>query len=81
MPAMNGLTAAQVLMRLMPKVPLVLYGCVNKLVKQRTAALKVAALISDADIETRVTSLARTLLAAKPGVNGPISINSVGVTA
>ncbi len=36
MPAMNGLAAAHVLKRLMPAVPLILYGSADKIMRQRT---------------------------------------------
>ena len=65
MPAMNGLAAAQVLKRLMPSVPLILYGSSDKIVKIRTRALGRAALIPKADPEDMVANLARTLLAQK----------------
>ncbi len=65
MPAMNGLAAAQVLKRLRPSVPLILYGSSDKIVKQRTRALGIAALIPKADPGDMVANLARTLLAQK----------------
>jgi len=65
MPAMNGLAAAQVLKRLMPAVPLILYGSADKIVRQRTRALGIAALIPKADPQDTVVNLARTLLAQK----------------
>ena len=65
MPAMNGLTAAQVLKQLMPAVPLILYGSSDKIVRQRTRALGIVALIPKADPKDTVVNLARTLLAQK----------------
>jgi DNA-binding NarL/FixJ family response regulator len=65
MPAMNGLTAAQVLKGLMPSVLLILYGSSDKIASQRTRALGMAALIPKADPKDTVVNLARTLLAQK----------------
>jgi chemotaxis response regulator CheB len=65
MPAMNGLAAAQALKRLMPAVPLILYGSADKIVRQRTRALGIAALIPKADPQNKVANIARTLLAPK----------------
>ncbi len=70
MPAMNGLAAAQVLKRLMPAVPLILYGSADKIVRQRTRALAITALIPKADPQDAVANLARTLLAQKDAAVG-----------
>jgi DNA-binding NarL/FixJ family response regulator len=75
MPAMNGLAAAQVLKRLMPAVPLILYGSADKIVRQRTRALEIAALIPKADPHDTVANLARTLLAQEDAAVGkPTSV-------
>jgi chemotaxis response regulator CheB len=82
MPAMNGLAAAQVLKRLMPTVPLILYGSANKIVRQRTRALAIAALIPKADPQHTVAKLARTLLAQKNSSAGaPTSLTQSRVAA
>jgi DNA-binding NarL/FixJ family response regulator len=70
MPAMNGLAAAQVLKRRMPSVPLILYGSAGKVVRQRTRALGIAALIPKVDPQDTVVNLARTLLAQKDDAVG-----------
>src|SRR5437762_631946 len=77
MPAMNGLAAAQALKRLMPAVPLILYGSAEKIVRQRTRALGVAALIPKADPQNKVPNIARTLLAPRDTAAGkPTSFDS-----
>jgi len=82
MPAMNGLAAAQVLKRLMPAVPLILYGSADKIVRQRTRALGIAALIPKADPQDTVVNLARTLLAQKDAAVGkPISLTRSSVAS
>ncbi len=82
MPAMNGLAAAQVLKRLMPAVPLILYGSADKIVRQRTRALGIAALIPKADPQGTVVNLARTLLAQKDATVGqPTSLTRSSVAA
>ncbi len=82
MPAMNGLAAAQVLNRLMPAVPLILYGSADKIVRQRTRALGIAALIPKADPQDTVVNLARTLLAQKDAAVGkPISLTRSSVAS
>ncbi len=82
MPAMNGLAAAQVLKRLMPAVPLILYGSADKILRQRTRALGIAALIPKADPQDTVVNLARTLLAQKDApVCQPTSLTRSSVAA
>ncbi len=82
MPAMNGLAAAQVLNRLMPAVPLILYGSADKIVRQRTRALGIAALIPKADPKDTVANLARTLLAQKDAAVGkPTSLTRSSVAS
>ncbi len=83
MPAMNGLTAAHVLKQLMPAVPLILYGSADKIVRQRTRALGIAALISKADPQDAVANLARTLLSEKKNavIGRPTSLTQSSVAA
>src|SRR6266700_7010811 len=81
MPAMNGLAAAHVLNRLMPAVPLILYGSADKIVRQRTRALGIAALIPKADPQDTVVNPARTLLAQKAAVGKPNSLTRSSVAA
>lgn len=82
MPAMNGLAAAQVLKRLMPTVPLILYGNADKIVRQRTRALGIAALFPKADPQDTLANLARTLLAQKDSAVGkPTSLTPSSVPA
>jgi chemotaxis response regulator CheB len=83
MPAMNGLAAARVLKRLMPAVPLILYGSTDKIVRQRTRALGIATLIPKADPQDTVANLARTLLAEKKdaAIGKPASLTRSSVAA
>jgi len=82
MPAMNGLTAPQVLKQLMPTVPLILFGSADKIVRQRTRALGIADLIPKADPQDTVVNIARTLLAQKDApVCQPTSLTRSSVAA
>ena len=63
MPVMNGLDAARVLKRLMPKVPLIMYSAFGDgYVERQASLLGVSAIISKSEPVTTVIGAARSLL-------------------
>ena len=63
MPVMNGLDAARVLKRLMPKVPLIMYSAFGDgYVEQQASLLGVSAVVSKSEPATSVVGAARSLL-------------------
>jgi two-component system chemotaxis response regulator CheY len=63
MPVMNGLDAARMLKRLMPKVPLIMYSTFgDEYVEQQASLLGVSTVISKAEPVTTVVGAARSLL-------------------
>ena len=63
MPVMNGLDAARVLKRLMPKVPLIMYSAFGDgYVEQQACLLGVSAVVSKSEPATTVVGAARSLL-------------------
>ena len=63
MPVMNGLDAARVLKRLMPKVPLIMYSAFGDgYVEQQASLLGVSAVVSKSEPATTVVGAARSLL-------------------
>ena len=63
MPVMNGLDAAHVLKRLMPKVPLIMYSAFGDgYVEQQASLLGVSAVVSKSEPATTVVGAARSLL-------------------
>ena len=66
MPVMNGLDAARVLKRLMPKVPLIMYSAFGDgYVEQQASLLGVSAVVSKSEPATTVVGAARCLLTQK----------------
>ena len=63
MPVMNGLDAAHVLKRLMPKVPLIMYRAFGDgYVEQQASLLGISAVVSKSEPATTVVGAARSLL-------------------
>jgi two-component system, chemotaxis family, chemotaxis protein CheY len=63
MPEMNGLDAARVLKRLMPKVPLIMYSAFgDRYVEQQASLLGISSIISKSEPVTAVVGVARSLL-------------------
>lgn len=63
MPVMNGLDAARVLKRLMPKVPLGMYSAFGDgYVEQQASLVGVSAVVSKSEPATTVVGAARSLL-------------------
>ena len=63
MPVMNGVDAAHVLKRLMPKVPLIMYSAFGDgYVEQQASLLGVSAVVSKSEPATTVVGAARSLL-------------------
>ena len=63
MPVMNGLDAARVLKRLMPKVPLIMYSAFgDRYVEQHASLLGISLVISKSEPVTAVVGAARSLL-------------------
>lgn len=66
MPVMNGLDAARILKRLMPRITLIMYsGFGDKFVEQQARFIGIAALISKSEPPGSLVNKARTLLAPK----------------
>ena len=63
MPVMNGLDAARMLKRLMPKVPLIMYSAFgDRYVEQQASLLGISSVISKSEPVTAVVGAARSLL-------------------
>jgi CheY-like chemotaxis protein len=61
MPVMNGLDAARVLKRLMPKVPLIMYSAFGDgYVEQQASLLGISAVVSKSEPATTAVGSART---------------------
>ena len=63
MPVMNGLDAARMLKRLMPKVPLIMYSAFgDRYVEQQASLLGISSIISKSEPVTAVVGAARSLI-------------------
>ena len=63
LPVMNGLDAARVLKRSMPRVPLIMYSAFgDRYVEQQASLLGVSSVISNSEPVTTVVGAARSLL-------------------